>query len=129
MRQTASMAHRTLNDTAAQVLSALMRLHDVTDTAAGEACGKDRTWIEARRNGRSKLKLDDLEQLAKGLQVPPTVFFMEPAEAIRYSLDNPTEQGIRSTIREIGTIEVQGTLDELLAEPGGVGDSELALAS
>lgn len=92
------MSRHTLNATATQVLVALMRLHDVTDTAAGKACGKDRTWIEARRNGRSKLKLDDLELLAEAFGIPPTVFFMEPGEAVKWSLDNPTDHGIRQII-------------------------------
>ena len=97
------MSRHTLNDTAAQVLSSLMRLHGLNDTAAGKAFGKDRTWVEARRNGRSSIKLADLEVIAKALDLPPTVFFMEPAEAIRYSLDNPSDQGIRSTIWDAAT--------------------------
>jgi transcriptional regulator with XRE-family HTH domain len=87
----------TLNDTAAQVLSALMDLHDLTDTALGKACGKDRTWIEARRNGRTPFKLADLERLAGALDMPVTMFFEEPREVVRWSLDNPTDQGIRPT--------------------------------
>lgn len=70
------------------VLDALKRHRDLTDEEVGSRSGLSRIEVIKRRRGDTAIKVDDAARLAVALGVHPVVFFMEPAEAIRWALDH-----------------------------------------
>lgn len=78
-----------LASSAALTLDALKNHLRVSDERLGKAAGGyTHDQVSERRRGITPLDLNDLERFATAFDCPPTVFLMEPAEAIRYALDH-----------------------------------------
>lgn len=72
----------------AETFAALVRHFGFSDERLGELTGYTRSQIAGRRTGRTALDVDDLERFGATFEVPVTVLLGEPADAIRYVLDN-----------------------------------------
>jgi transcriptional regulator with XRE-family HTH domain len=83
------MAEASLQSNAVAVLNAIRRTFGFTDDQLGDLCGLSGSAIQAKRVGRVRLNLDDIEAVSEGLDIPPSTFFMSPGEAIRWMIDHP----------------------------------------
>lgn len=75
-----------------QVLDLLARMLDRTDTALHKRSGISRATVNAKRTGRSPVRLEDLQPLARAIDAPIDVLLLRPSEAARWLLDHHGEQ-------------------------------------
>lgn len=76
---------------ARQTFRALRRLRGLTHQDIANLTGVSRGYVESKSCGASAIDLKDVELLASALSVSETVFLMEPHEAQRWALDNPSD--------------------------------------
>lgn len=86
-----------------KVLDLLARMLDRTDTALHERSGISRATVNAKRTGRSPVRLEDLQPLARAVDAPVDVLLLRPSEAARWlaehlpdALDGDGEPGTRA---------------------------------
>lgn len=80
---------------ARQTFRALRRLRGLTHQDIAAISGVSRGYVESKSCGASAIDLKDVELLASALGVAEHVFLMEPAEAQRWALDNPSDVLVR----------------------------------
>lgn len=71
-----------------KVIRVLMDHYGVSGARLGEALGVAPQAVYARLAGTTSIKAEELAELAKVFSVPVEVFFLMPADALRYVLDN-----------------------------------------
>lgn len=77
---------------ARQVLNVTMRLLGLTDANVGEPIGRKYQWVQQRRRGETRIRIGDMAQLAAALDVPDSLFGMDPLDAGSWLLSNRREQ-------------------------------------
>lgn len=81
-------SHTTQHKRTATTLDALRRIRGYSDQTLANRAGMSRSQVESRRHGRAPITLDDLERLAEALGVPTTVLLLDPADALRWLVEN-----------------------------------------
>ena len=71
-----------------QVLNLLMNVLSMTDSYIGQRSGFSQQMVNDRRNGRTRIRLEDRENLANAIGVPDYLFDMEPVDVLRWLADN-----------------------------------------
>jgi transcriptional regulator with XRE-family HTH domain len=96
---------------ARQVLIRIKDYRGLTDTEIALGAGMSRAAVSHRCTGRTKISLDDVEALARVLDVSPDVFRLQPWEAARWLADQEEAMAsvvpIKSTFirfRQVSTI-------------------------
>lgn len=82
---------------ARQVLNVTMRLFGLTDANVGEPIEHKYQWVQQRRRGETRIRMGDMVQLAKALDVPESLFGMDPLDAGAWLLANRREQVIAAS--------------------------------
>lgn len=72
----------------AAVLRALKRYRALSDADVARITGLSRSGIQGYMAGDRHMTVGLMEVFAAALEVSPTVFFMEPEEALRWAFDN-----------------------------------------
>ncbi len=69
-----------------------MRALDVKDPHLAPTLGISRSAVQARRNGKVRLREDQIEEMAVALGVPPELFDLTVDQTLRWLADNRSEQ-------------------------------------
>ena len=77
-----------LTKTVPNTIQALMRHRGYKDREMAERSGIERATFNTYKNARRKFGLDELEAIAKALDVPASVLLMQEEEAVRWVLDH-----------------------------------------
>lgn len=60
----------------------------VSDGEIAMKSGRTRNYVQLKRSGKRKLKLDDVALFAEALDVPPEIFVMTPKDANLWLLEH-----------------------------------------
>lgn len=71
-------------DRARRALRTLMGVLDLTDEAVAERLGWSRQRVQQRRNGDTRIRMGDAEELAEAIGVDPLVFGLDPLDLLQY---------------------------------------------
>lgn len=101
-------------ENARQVLSLLMRMLGLSDAAVAEPLGKKYQAIQQRRRGETRIRIGDMAELADVLDVPKSLFEMDPMDAGAWLLSHRREQVTDAS----GWLGVFADPDRVLARTG-----------
>lgn len=87
----------TQEETARQVLNLAMRLLGRTDASVAAPLDQKYQWVQQRRRGETRIRIGDLADLARSLDVPLELFTMDPLDAGSWLLSNRREQVIAAS--------------------------------
>ena len=73
-----------------------MSLLGLNDGQLAATLGWSRQKVQQRRVGDTRMRVGDIDEMAAALGVNPLVFSLEPIEALRWIIDNCSEQVVRS---------------------------------
>lgn len=79
-------------ENARQVLALTMRLLGLSDSAVAGKLDKKYQAIQQRRRGETRIRIGDVADLAAVLDVPESLFSMDPLDAGAWLLSNRSEQ-------------------------------------
>ena len=87
----------TQEEAARQVLNLAMRLLGHTDTSVAVPLARKYQWVQQRRRGETRIRIGDMAELAASLDVPESLFGMDPLDAGSWLLNNRREQVISAS--------------------------------
>jgi transcriptional regulator with XRE-family HTH domain len=68
-------------------LGLLLRLLDMKVTELATSVGMPRQRIDRFVHGDQEMRIGEAEDIARALDLPPTIWFIDPDEAVRFVLD------------------------------------------